>query len=159
MGLNELSTILWRERNLLELLLFKLETQELLVASGRTRWLAHAAREVEAVLERVREAELVRSMEVDAIAPSLLLAPGASLREMAAVAPAPWGGMFEEHRVAFLVLTDAVAAATTANREQLSRGARLIDETISKLVERDEESGYGFRDRSNRHGAVLDEAL
>lgn len=159
MGLHELSTILWQERNLLEMLLFKLEEQELLIAAGRTRWLAYAAREVEAVLDRVRDADLVRAMELDAVAPSLLLPAGVSLCELAAVAPAPWGSMFEQHRVAFLALTDAVAAATSANRERLSHGARVLDETIAKLIERDEEPSYGFRDSSARRGSVLDEAL
>src|SRR5438045_4734995 len=39
MGLAELSSILWRERDMLELLLFKLEEEQLVLAAGRTRWL------------------------------------------------------------------------------------------------------------------------
>src|SRR5437870_12508885 len=90
MGLQEVSTTLWQERNLLELLLFKLEEEQLLLASGRTRWLARATREVEVVLERIREAELARSMEVEAIAPSLLLPPGPTMRQLAEHSPPPW---------------------------------------------------------------------
>ena len=45
MGLQEVSTTLWQERNLLELLLFKLEEEQLLLAAGRTRWLARATRD------------------------------------------------------------------------------------------------------------------
>ena len=41
MGLSEASNILWRQRHLLELLLFKLEVEQTLLASGRLRWLAH----------------------------------------------------------------------------------------------------------------------
>ena len=37
MGLAELSSILWRERDMLELLLFKLEEEQLVLAAGRTR--------------------------------------------------------------------------------------------------------------------------
>ena len=37
MGANELSMQLWRERELLEMLLFKLDEQQLLLAAGRTR--------------------------------------------------------------------------------------------------------------------------
>ncbi len=50
--MEDLSLILWRERELLETLLYKLEQEQLVLASGRTRWLARAAREVETVLRR-----------------------------------------------------------------------------------------------------------
>ncbi len=39
MSFDELSAVLWRERELLETLLFKLEAEELIIASGRSRWL------------------------------------------------------------------------------------------------------------------------
>ena len=42
MALSDVSNILWRERQLLELLVFKLEEEQLVLAAGRTRWLAHA---------------------------------------------------------------------------------------------------------------------
>jgi len=58
MGLRDVSAILWRERHLLELLLFKLDEEQLVLAAGRTRWLARATREVEMVLEEIRQTEL-----------------------------------------------------------------------------------------------------
>ena len=60
MGLREVSAILWRERHLLELLLFKLDEEQLVLAAGRTRWLPRATREVEMVLEEIRQTELER---------------------------------------------------------------------------------------------------
>ncbi|CAN5337491.1 hypothetical protein BH23ACT9_BH23ACT9_24210 [soil metagenome] len=42
---SDVSNILWRERQLLELLHFKLEVEQSLLAAGRTRWLSHATRE------------------------------------------------------------------------------------------------------------------
>ena len=51
MSVNELSAVLWRERELLELLTFKLEEEQLLLAAGRSRWVSHASREVEQVLD------------------------------------------------------------------------------------------------------------
>ena len=62
MGLAEVSSTLWRQRELLELLLFKLEEEQVLLTSGRTRWLARATREVEVVLEEIRRAELLRAL-------------------------------------------------------------------------------------------------
>ena len=87
MSLTEVSSILWRERELLELLLFKLEEEQLLLAAGRSRWLGHATREVEMVLEEIRRAELGRAVEVEAVAAQLGLPAGISLRELAEQAP------------------------------------------------------------------------
>src|SRR5260370_24300213 len=52
MGLREVSAILWRERHLLELLLFKLDEEQLVLAAGRTRWLPRATPDVEMVLQQ-----------------------------------------------------------------------------------------------------------
>ncbi|HEX4777551.1 MAG TPA: flagellar protein FlgN, partial [Acidimicrobiia bacterium] len=54
MSLSDVSNILWRERQLLELLLFKLEEEQMILAGGRTRWLPHATREVETVLGELK---------------------------------------------------------------------------------------------------------
>ena len=40
MSLSEVSNILWRERRLLELLVFKLEEEQLMLASGRSHTLS-----------------------------------------------------------------------------------------------------------------------
>jgi hypothetical protein len=103
MGLREVSAILWRERHLLELLLFKLDEEQLVLAAGRTRWLPQATREVEMVLEEIRQTELERAVEVSRVALDLGLPAGASLRQLAEAAPAPWPGMLAEHREAFLM--------------------------------------------------------
>ncbi|RZI81075.1 MAG: flagellar protein FlgN, partial [Microbacterium sp.] len=66
MGANELSMQLWRERELLEMLIFKLEEQRLLLESGGMRWIHFATREIEQVLERLRESGLGREVEVAA---------------------------------------------------------------------------------------------
>ena len=63
--MEKLSLILWRERELLDTLLFKLEIEQLVLASGRTRWLTRAAREVEPVLETLRETEILRAVAAD----------------------------------------------------------------------------------------------
>jgi hypothetical protein len=67
-GANELSALLWRERELLELLLFKLEEEQLLLTAGKSRWIQHATREVEQVMERLRTSGLARTVEVAEVA-------------------------------------------------------------------------------------------
>src|SRR5690349_24785508 len=98
MGLADLASILWREREMLELLLFKLEEEQLVLSGGRTRWLAHATREVEVVLEEIRRTEVVRAVEVEAIGASMGLGSNPSLTDLADAAPPPWSRS-EERRV------------------------------------------------------------
>lgn len=133
MSLTEVSSILWRERELLDLLLFKLEEEQLLLASGRTRWLAHATREVEMVLGEMKRAELGRAVEVEAVAAQLGLPSGVSLRELAEAAPPPWGGILREHRNAFLVATQEISALARSNKDLLANGYRAARETLASL--------------------------
>ena len=135
MGLNEVSAVLWQERNLLETLAFKLEAQQLLVVAGRDRWLARATREVEELTDQLRETELIRAMEVDAAAPGLGLAPGASLRELADAAPAPWGSMFDDHRAAFAALAFEIDGLAAANRALLAQGARSVQDALDRATD------------------------
>ena len=67
-GANELSNELWRQRELLELLLYKFEVEQLLLASGKARWVPHATREAEVVIERLRTATLSMSVSASALA-------------------------------------------------------------------------------------------
>lgn len=132
-ALEQLSEVLWRERHLLELLLFKLEEEQLVLSSGRTRWLGHATREVEAVLEEIRSAELGRAVEADTVAVALGLEPGGSLAELAAHAPAPWDELLRSHRDAFASLTAEISALADGNRELLAVSHRAAQETLMSL--------------------------
>ena len=133
MTLQALTSVLWRERQLLELLLFKLEEEQLLLTSGKTRWLGHATREVENVLEQIRDVELGRSVESDAVARSLGLEPGRSLHELAEAAPSPWDELLRAHRQAFLELTTQIDSLAAGNRELLSTSHRATQEALANL--------------------------
>jgi hypothetical protein len=133
--MNEVSNILWRERHLLELLLFKLEEEQLLLAAGRARWLSHATREVEMVLEELKTVELSRAMASDAASEQLGLGPNASLRALADAAPPPWHDLLHEHRRAFLELTEELVGAASTNRELLARGSQAARDMLVSLDE------------------------
>src|ERR1700759_1692858 len=75
----DLSSILWREREMLELLLFKLEEEQLVLAAGRTRWLAPATGEVEMVPAQIGQNALLRAAEVAVLGTELGLGPSPSL--------------------------------------------------------------------------------
>ena len=133
MGVAELSAVLWRERQLLELLLFKLEEEQLVLTSGRSRWLAHATREVEMVIGQIRQAELERAVLVDAAAAELGLPASPSLTALAEAAPAPWDDLLRAHRAAFLLLTEEISAMSTTNRELLTSAQRASREVLAGL--------------------------
>ncbi|MDT0156382.1 flagellar export chaperone FlgN [Microbacterium sp. ARD32] len=136
MGANELSMLLWRERELLELLLFKLEEQELLLAAGRSRWTQFATREIEQVLEGLREAGITRLVEVEAIAAEWGAPEGAGIRDLIEVAPtAAWRDVLTGHLHGLTKLTDEVARLREGNSERLRAVLRATQETLSGLGE------------------------
>jgi transposase len=140
MSLSEVSNILWRERQLLELLVFKLEEEQLVLASGRTRWLAHATREVETIMGEIKRVELERAIAVSGAIAELGLSDAPSLRELAAIAPTPWDGIFSEHRRAMLTLAQEIEAITKSNRELLQRGQQAAREALAAIGEIDIDS-------------------
>lgn len=133
--MENLSLILWRERELLDTLLFKLEEEQLVLAGGRTRWLNRAAREVELVLETVRETEALRAVAVDQEAAALGLAPNPSLRALIDAVEEPWRTILEDHRQAFLQVTQELTAMAEANRDLVTTGLRTARETLLALDE------------------------
>lgn len=160
MSLRALSDLLWRERDLLEALVYKLEVEQLILAAGRTARLPIAAREVEEVLERIRTAELGRATEVAAVAGELGLGPDATLLQIAEVAPAPWDGILTDHRTSFIRLTNEVATVAESNRDILTAAHHATQETLMSLresVETYDERGTTRRGSADAH--MLDESL
>lgn len=134
MGANELSALLWRERELLELLVFKLDEEHLLLQGGKSRWLQHATREVEQVLNHVREAGLARSVEVATLATEWGTAEDATLRQLAANAPAgPWGEIFAAHLNAMGDLTSQIRELRDVNERFIRAAARSTQETLTTV--------------------------
>lgn len=127
------SVILWRERELLETLLYKLEQEQMVLANGRTRWLARAAREVEGVLTSLRETELLRSVAADEAARSIGMASNPSLRALAEASDEPWRTILLDHREAFLGYTREVMELASANRDLLTSGYQAARETLLSL--------------------------
>ncbi|HKT01389.1 MAG TPA: flagellar export chaperone FlgN [Rugosimonospora sp.] len=160
MGLTALSSVLWRMRELLELLLFKLEEEQVLLATGRARWLAHATREVELVLEQIRQVEVVRAAEAQVVALDLGLRTDASLGELAEVVPTPWSELLRQHRQAFITLTAEINSLADANRELLTTGLRAARETVLSVVGTGDT--YGSRGEAVtglRRAHLVDEAI
>src|SRR5690349_23355000 len=77
-----LSTLLWREQELLDLLLFKAEEKQYLILTGKTRWLARIAHEIEVVLDQLRNLEVERAAATEALAERLGVESNPSLRAL-----------------------------------------------------------------------------
>lgn len=116
-----LAQTLWREQRLLDVLLYRMEVQHLVMAAGRGRWIERAAADVDAALEELGEHELIRAMQVADVAPLLGLAADASLRQLVASAPEPWCDILRDHQQAFLELVGKVEETSHANRDLLRR--------------------------------------
>lgn len=132
--LSVLSALLWRERELLETVLYRLVAQQRLLAAGDVRWLAHADQDVHDALEAVREHDVVRAVEVDLVARTHQLAPDVALRELAAAAPEPWPALLQDHRDALRELTAQIETATAENRRLLVAGERATREALERAT-------------------------
>lgn len=134
MGAHELSALLWRERELLDLLMFKLEEEQLLLAAGKTRWIPFATREVEQILERLREAGVERAIEVSAVAEEWGVEEEATLREIIAAAPTEaWRENFGGHLRALTELTAQIGEIRDSNVLMLRAASRMTQESLAGL--------------------------
>jgi len=156
-----LSTLLWREQELLDLLLFKAEEKQYLIVTGKTRWLPRIAHEIEVILDQLRTLEVERASATEVMAAHLGIGANPSLRQVAEAAPAPWNDLFAKHHEALLVLVTDLRSLSDTNRELIEGGLAAIGETL--LSVRPPSAGtYGSTGRTDdgSHRAVtLDGAL
>jgi flagellar biosynthesis/type III secretory pathway chaperone len=134
MGMHELSALLWRERELLEILLFKLEEEQLLLTSGKTRWLKRATSETEQVTARIREVGLARTVEVAAVAEEWGAADDSSLRDLIARSPQEvWSDILESHLADLGELVARIQVVRDENVQLLREANRATQETIANV--------------------------
>ncbi len=156
-----LSTLLWREQELLDLLLFKAEEKQYLILTGKTRWLSRIAHEIEVVLDQLRTIEVERAAATEAIAERLGVGPNPSLRKLAESAPAPWGDLYGKHHEALLVLVTELRSLSDANRELIEGGLAAIGDALLS-VKAPSAGTYGASGRSDERtnrAVTLDGAL
>ena len=159
MPMEDLSSVLWRERDLLELLLFKLEVEQLVLTGARTRWLPLAAREIETVLEEIREVELLRALAVDAVEAELGLAADSGLRDIAEASEEPWRAIWLDHREAFTTVAAQISEMSESNRVLLTAGYRAAQETLLSLGERANTYAADGSVATDRRTSLVDRSL
>ncbi|HYO19783.1 MAG TPA: flagellar export chaperone FlgN [Dermatophilaceae bacterium] len=153
-ALSDLSAGLWRIQELLELLTYKLEVQHVLVETGRARWMGRSTREIELVLQEMREAELMRAVDAGPVCDALGLPDDTPLSEIAAAAPTPWDSVLEEHRAALTRATSELSTLSRSNSEMLEASYRAVKETLDRFNHASEAPTYtarGARDARRSH--------
>lgn len=125
-----LSLVLWRERELLDTLLYRVELEQLVLTSGSARWLARVSQDVEGVLTTLGETELLRAVVADEVATAVGLDAHPTLRALAERSEEPWGTILAEHRDALLAVTRTIAERADANRDLIAAGHRAARATL-----------------------------
>ncbi len=122
---------LWYERHLLEFLLFKLVTANLVLISNDHRFVPSAISEVERVMEEVRKAEGHRAFALEKLAGEWKVpADRLSLEYLATHAPNEVRPHFQDHRAGFLELVGEIEELTRENRRLASVGLEGIRGTL-----------------------------
>ena len=113
----QLADTLWCERRLLEYLLFKLVSANLVLTANDRRFVGPASAEVDAVMGEIRKAEGQRSEVVAAVAREYNVpAPAVGLAFLVESAQDSLRATFEDHRVTFQQLVGEIEVLTTENR-------------------------------------------
>ena len=144
MSMPDLAAVLWRQRELLEKLVYRLECEQLLLAAGRTRFLAQATAEVEALIEELHVVELQRAVAADDVARELGLEPGSTLEELAGTAQPPWTEVLLEHRHALLSVTGELSALAETNKHLMAAGLKAVEQTLAGLGLRHGTTSLGY---------------
>src|SRR6476659_1180469 len=108
MPMDDLSTALQRERELLDQLRFRFIETRLLLAARETRYLAWATAEVDQARIRVRETDLLRASHVHRVTVDRAVGKLPTLREMAAQAPDPWPRILRDHHEGLCALVSEI---------------------------------------------------
>lgn len=155
MSLPDLASALWQEREVMERLVYRMECEQLILASGKTQWLTRATNDVETSLQELNVMAMRRATLADRASSELGLGPEATLEELAAAAPPPWTGVLMEHRDAMGELAVQLRTVAEANRTLLEVGARAVEQALATVGQSADIGGYSKSGRSdNLLGAV-----
>ena len=130
---NDLSNLLWRERETLERLLYALTVERLIATSGDARWITTADEEVRLAVAAMHDRELLRSAEVEVLARSLGVPGTSTLAQLAELAPEPWVTIFTEHRAAMQQLVTEIDHVVAESRRLLQAGADAARDALDRI--------------------------
>ena len=133
MSLSDLAAVLWRQRELMDKLAYRLECEQLLLAGGRSRWLGSATSEVETLVEELQVAELHRASISQRVARDLALPPDATLEEVAVSAGPPWTDVLLDHRHAMITASRELSVLAEATKNLTATGLAAVEASLAAL--------------------------
>lgn len=143
----------------MELLLFKLQQEHLMLAAGQDRWLQHATAEVNLVMEQLHQVSGTRTAMASGLALSCGLDPDATLARLAAAAPLEWIAMLADQRLQLRELLTQIEQVGRINREILASRLSVARDALAMLGDAPA-VGYGQNSYAGRPAAhVVSEAL
>ena len=143
--MEQLVTLLGRERLLAELVVFKLVELRQLLLAGEARFLPWAAEEVERATTSLRQAELQRALLCASLAAERGLDdPEPPLRVLVQGAPEPWRTLLDEAADALRDLCREAEEHTAANRSLASHGISAVTELLGRTAARDDDDGLSL---------------
>jgi FlgN protein len=131
-----LSAQLQRESGLMELLLFKLQQEHLMLAAGQDRWLHHATAEVNLVMEELHQASATRTATALGLAASVGLPANATLGQLsqsAVISSPEWSAMLEDQRGQLRDLLRQIEHIGRINREILASRLSVTRDALVML--------------------------
>lgn len=150
MSLPDLAAVLWRQREQIERLCYRLECEQLLLASGRMSRLGFATTEVETTVSELQVLELQRAEAADRACAELGLPLGSGLTDLAAAAEPPWTVVFLDHRSALIALTAELRVLADSNRQLVSGGLAAVELAMASLGSLTEPVSVGYDARGQR---------
>jgi hypothetical protein len=156
-ALEELTSRLWDERQVVLYLLYRLTVSRQLLAADDRRFVRDALREVDGAVELLRDGELQRETALRRLAAlwqvdhEQLSLPGLARRS-----PPPFDHLFQEHLTAFTALAAEIEQIAGENRLLAVDGLRHLTGTIDLLagIERPLPSTYDATGRLDTTSAV-----
>ena len=121
-NLDELSRTLYKQRELIEMLAYRLEVQQLILMSARADRLQYALDDVETVMAEIRRVERNRDLIVRKCAQALGLPENTTLTMLRERTPEPWSSTLADHQSALLALVASTESTASSNREFAQRG-------------------------------------
>ena len=156
--MEQLNTVLRRERRQSEVVVFKYAEAHLLLAAAELRFLTWSAEEADRARHRLRETDLLRAANVQLLGIRGCRGSAPTLREVAAATTDPWATILRDHHEGLSALVSEIELLGHMNTQLAQAGIRAISEGRDPL-------SPGLASR-HRHGAaspratsaVLDEA-
>lgn len=157
--LEELSRALWKQRELIDRLQYRLEVQQMVLVASRADRLPFALADVEAAMDEIRAVEHQRDLVVRECAALLGLAENATITQLREAAAEPWSTVLAEHQQALLAQVAATERTAAANREFAARGASELRGVLNEITGNAPTTAYGPTGARTANSALVRPAL